>query len=150
MLEPALSLESIAPARTGIAIHPFSSGERPRDFADSADQSVISVVRPPSLSSCRCANCRDFFVYVSSLYVARRSRRLRVDEGRYSYDAVELELMGVDARNMLGNAFRVLTAAPAKIAARWGVLERSAGLTLLEVVLEKGSELWGYLSERGD
>ena len=33
-------------------------------------------------------------------------------------------------------ALRVLAAALARIAARWGVLERSAVLTLFEVVLE--------------
>ena len=69
------------------------------------------------------------------MYVARRSRRLWVDEGRYSYDAVELEFMGVGARNLFGNAFRVLAVAPARITTRWGCLERS------EVVPEKGSEL---------
>ena len=73
-----------------------------------------------------------------------------MDEGRYSYDAVELEFMGVGARNLLGNAFRVLAAALARMAARWGVLERSAVLTLLEDVLEKASEFGGITSEQGD
>jgi len=77
-----------------------------------------------------------------------------VDEGRYSYDAVELELIGVAARNLLGNALRVLAAALARMAARWGVLERSAVLTSLEVVLifqEKGSEFGGVqVSEETD
>ena len=35
-------------------------------------------------------------------YIARCLKRLRVDEGRNSYDEVELELMGVDARDLLG------------------------------------------------
>ena len=58
-----------------------------------------------------------------------------MDEGRYSYDVVELELIGIGARNLLGNALRVLAAVLARMAARWGVLERSAVLTLLEVVV---------------
>ena len=73
-----------------------------------------------------------------------------MDEGRYSYDAVELEVMGVGARNLLGNALRVLEAALARMAARWGALERSAVLTLLEVVLEKGGHIWRYSSEQRD
>jgi hypothetical protein len=58
-----------------------------------------------------------------------------VDKGRYSYDAVELEPIGVGAQNLLGNALRVLAVAITRMAARWGVSERSAVLTLLEVVL---------------
>jgi hypothetical protein len=69
-----------------------------------------------------------------------------VDEGRYSYDAVEFELIGVGARNLLGNALRVLAAALARIAARWGVLERSAVLTLLEVVGAESLDLMPYLA----
>ena len=56
-------------------------------------------------------------------------------------DTVEPDVIGVDARNLLGNALRVLAAALARMAARWGVLERSAVLTSLEVVLEEGQSL---------
>ena len=44
-----------------------------------------------------------------------------MDEGRYSYEAVVLVLIGVGARNLLGNALRILAAALVRIAARWGV-----------------------------
>jgi hypothetical protein len=93
------------------------------------------------LAAATASIAEGLFAYVLSLYVASRSRRLWVDEGRYSYDAVELELMGVGTRNLLGNALRVLAAALARMAARWGVLERSAVLALLEVVLEEGQSL---------
>jgi hypothetical protein len=60
--------------------------------------------------------------YVLSLYVARRSSRLCVDDGRYSYDeddAVEPELVrGVVERNLEGSALRVLAAVLARMAAR--------------------------------
>ena|SRR5258708_2437417 len=56
--------------------------------------------------------------YVLSLYVARRSNRLCVDDGRYSYDAGEPELRGVVIRNLVGIALRVLAAARARMAAR--------------------------------
>ena len=72
-----------------------------------------------------------------------------MDEGRYSYEAVVLVLIGVGARNLLGNALRVLAAALARMAARWGVLERSAVFALFEVVLE-GVRVWEYSSEQGD
>ena len=58
---------------------------RSHETANSADQSAFSVVRPPTLSSCHCVDRRGLFAYVLILYVARRSRRLQVDEGRYSY-----------------------------------------------------------------
>jgi len=67
-----------------------------------------------------------------------------VDEGRYSYGAFELELMGVGARNLTGSALRVFAAARERMAARWGVLERSAVLTSLEVALGDGVRVWGY------
>ena len=51
--------------------------------------------------------------------------------------------MGVGARDLFGNALRVLAAALESVAARWGVLGRLTVLTLLEVVLEKGSEFGG-------
>jgi hypothetical protein len=72
----------------------------------------------PHLAAATASIVEGLFAYVSSLYVARRSRRLWVDEGRYSYDAVEIGFMGVGVRNLLGNALGVLAAALAKIAAR--------------------------------
>ena len=60
MLEPALRLYSIAPGRTSIAIHPFSSGKYPRDLADSADQSILSIVRPSTLGSRHGVDRRGF------------------------------------------------------------------------------------------
>ena len=68
-----------------------------------------------------------------------------MDEGRYSYDAVELELMRVGARNLLGNVLCGLVAALERMAAIWGALERSAVLTLLEVVLEKRDHSLGMV-----
>lgn len=72
MLEPALRLESIAPGRTSIATHPFSSGEHPRDLTDSADQSILSVVRPSTLGS-RHGVDRRGFVRVSIKFVRREA-----------------------------------------------------------------------------
>jgi hypothetical protein len=97
----------------------------------------------PHLAAATASIAEGLFAYVLSLYVARRSSRLWVDEGRYSYEAVEFELIGVGARNLLGNALRVLAAALARMAARWGVLERSAVLTLLEVVLWRRGQSLG-------
>ena len=37
-----------------------------------------------------------------------------MNEGRYSYDDVKLELVGVGARNLLNNAFHVLGGASGK------------------------------------
>jgi hypothetical protein len=67
--------------------------------------------------------------------VASRSSKLCVDDGRYSYEAVEPELREVSARNLTGRALRVLAAVRARMAARWGALERSAAFLLLKVVL---------------
>jgi hypothetical protein len=67
-----------------------------------------------------------------------------MDEGRYSYDAVAPELRGVVTRNLAGSALRVLAAVLARMAARCGVLERSAvfpPLKVFLVYLGKGSEL---------
>lgn len=72
-----------------------------------------------------------------------------MDEGRYSYDAVELELIDVGARNLVGSALRVLAAALARMAARWGALERSAVLASLQVIFQ--SEFDGIqVSEKTD
>ena len=76
MLELALPLESIAPRRTSIATHPFSSGEHPRDFADSADKSVFPSLVHPQLAAATASDAESLFAYVLSLYIARRSRRL--------------------------------------------------------------------------
>ena len=40
-----------------------------------------------------------------------------MDEGRHSYDAVELEFMDVGARNLLGNVLRALVEALARMVA---------------------------------
>ena len=66
-----------------------------------------------------------------------------MDERRYSYDAIEVEFMGVGARILLGNDLRIWVASVERMVARWGGLERSAFLTSLGVVLEKGGHNLG-------
>lgn len=65
-----------------------------------------------------------------------------MDDGRYSYDAVEPELRGVVIRNLVGIALRVLAAVLAavlaRMEARWGVLERSAAFLPLGGILGFG------------
>ncbi len=75
-----------------------------------------------------------------------------MDDGRYSYGAVEPELRGVVIRNLVGIALRVLAAVRARIAARRGVLERSAAFLPLGVILVysgKGSELGRVQGNQG-
>jgi hypothetical protein len=66
--------------------------------------------------------------------VASRSSKLCVDDGRYSYEAVEPERRGVGVRNLTGSTLRVLAAVRAMMAARCGALERSAVLSLAVVL----------------
>jgi hypothetical protein len=70
-------------------------------------------------------------------------------EGRYSYDPVKLTLTGVGTRDLLGKVLCVLAAALERMAARWGILERAAIPTSLEVALEDMSE-FGNIPVSGD
>jgi len=73
----------------------------------------------PHFAAARASIAGGLLAYVLSLYVARRSSKLCVDDGRYSYDAAEPELLkDVDARNLAGSALRVLAAVRARMAAR--------------------------------
>jgi hypothetical protein len=72
----------------------------------------------PHLAAAMASITGGLLAYVLSLYVARRSSRLCVDDGRYSYDAVVPELSGIDGRNLAGSALRVFGAVLARMAAR--------------------------------
>jgi hypothetical protein len=72
----------------------------------------------PHLAAASASIAGGLLAYVLSLYVASRSSKLCVDDGRYSYEAVEPELRGVGARNLAGSALRVLAAVLARMAAR--------------------------------
>ena len=72
----------------------------------------------PHLAAASASIAGGLLAYVLSLYVASRSSKLCVDDGRYSYDAVEPELRGVGERNLTGSALRALAAVRARMAAR--------------------------------
>lgn len=72
----------------------------------------------PHLAAASASIAGGLLAYVLSLYVARRSSKLCVDDGRYSYGAVEPEVSGVGERNLVGIALRVFAAVLARIAAR--------------------------------
>jgi hypothetical protein len=95
---------------------------RPASTHDALQTPQTSLSFPsfahPHLAAASASITGGLLEYVLSLYVARRSNRLCVDDGRYSYDAVEPELRGVDIRNFVGSALRVLAAVLARIAAR--------------------------------
>ena len=72
----------------------------------------------PHLAAASASIAGGLLAYVLSLYVASRSSKLCVDDGRYSYDAIEPELRGVGERNLTGSALRALAAVRARMAAR--------------------------------
>jgi len=95
---------------------------RPASIHDTLQTPQTSLSFPsfthPHLAAASASIAGGLLAYVLSLYVARRSSRLCVDDGRYSYDAVEPELRGVVIRNLVGIALRVLAAVLARMAAR--------------------------------
>ena len=113
---------------------------RPASTHDTLQTPQTSLSFPsfthPHLAAASASIVEGLLAYVLSLYVARRPSRLCMDDGRYSNDAVEPELRGIDTtRNLVGRALRVLAAVRARMAARRGVLERSAAFPPLEVIL---------------
>jgi hypothetical protein len=95
---------------------------RPASTHDALQTPQTSLSFPslthPQLAAASASMAGGLLAYVLSLYVARRSSRLCMDDGRYSYDAVEPELRGVVTRNLAGSALRVFAAVRARMAAR--------------------------------
>ena len=95
---------------------------RPASTHDTLQTPQTSLSFPsfthPHLAAASASIAGGLLAYVLSLYVARRSSRLCVDDGRYSYDAVAPELRGVVIRNLVGIALRVFAAVLARMAAR--------------------------------
>jgi len=95
---------------------------RPASTQDALHNPQTSLSFPsfthPHLAAASASIAGGLLAYVLSLYVARRSSKFCVDDGRYSYETAGPKLRGADARNLAGSALRALAAVLARIAAR--------------------------------